>query len=123
VSARIQQEKQLAALEAHQAEMQRKRDSPQHRDIHRNSSPGQPKSADQVKCTAEDKIRGYGVHIELHIYCINFQEDISIFNVYYLGVMNLLVLTLPSKIFCILPFPLLYFACSSTLNSSNRRFA
>jgi hypothetical protein len=55
VSARIQQEKQLAALEAHQAEMQRKRDSPQHRDLHRSSSPGQPKSADQVKSTAEDK--------------------------------------------------------------------
>ncbi|KDR16038.1 rabenosyn-5 [Zootermopsis nevadensis] len=48
VSARIQQEKQLAALEAHQAEMQRKRDSPQRKDIHRSSSPGQHKSADQV---------------------------------------------------------------------------
>ncbi|XP_023717619.2 uncharacterized protein LOC111869952 [Cryptotermes secundus] len=33
MSARIQQEKQLAVLEAHQAEMQRRRDSPQHRDL------------------------------------------------------------------------------------------
>ncbi|XP_069692806.1 rabenosyn-5 isoform X2 [Periplaneta americana] len=33
VSARIQQEKQLAALEAHQAEMRRKRDSPQRRAV------------------------------------------------------------------------------------------
>lgn len=48
VSARIRQEKQLAVLEGHQAEMQRKRDSPQHRDLHRSSSPGQKKSADQV---------------------------------------------------------------------------
>lgn len=55
VSARIQQEKQLAALEAQQAEMQRKRDSPQHRDIHRSSSPGQQKSTDQVKSTLQEE--------------------------------------------------------------------
>ncbi|PNF32985.1 hypothetical protein B7P43_G16501 [Cryptotermes secundus] len=48
MSARIQQEKQLAVLEAHQAEMQRRRDSPQHRDLHRSLSPSQKKPADQI---------------------------------------------------------------------------
>jgi hypothetical protein len=35
--------------------MQRKRDSPQHRDIHRSSSPGQQKSTDQVKSTLQEE--------------------------------------------------------------------
>jgi len=45
VSARIQQEKLLAAK---QAEMLRKRESSQHRDVERNPSPSQQKSEDQV---------------------------------------------------------------------------
>ncbi|GFG29369.1 hypothetical protein Cfor_06116, partial [Coptotermes formosanus] len=48
VAARIEQEKQLAALEAQQADMLRKRDFPQHRDVDRNPSPSQQKSVDQV---------------------------------------------------------------------------
>jgi len=48
VSARIQQEKQLAALAAKQAEMLWKRESSQHRDVERYPSPSQQKSEDQV---------------------------------------------------------------------------
>lgn len=46
MSARIQQEKQLAAK---QAEMLRKREFSQHRDVERNPSPSQQKSEDQVR--------------------------------------------------------------------------
>lgn len=46
VTARIQQEKQLAAIETY-AEMRKKRDSPQRRDVHYTSSPNQ-KTSDQV---------------------------------------------------------------------------
>jgi len=49
VSARIQQEKQLAAIAAKQAEMLWKRESSQHRDVERNPSPSQQKSEDQVR--------------------------------------------------------------------------
>jgi hypothetical protein len=55
VSARIQQEKQLAAIKAHQAEMRRKRDSSQRRDVHCSSSPGQQKSSDQVKSPSHEE--------------------------------------------------------------------
>lgn len=50
MSARIQQEKQLAAK---QAEMLRKRESSQHRDVECNPSPSQQKSEDQVRLLKE----------------------------------------------------------------------
>lgn len=53
MSARIQQEKQLAALAAKQAEMLQKRESSQHRDVKRNPSPSQQKSEDQVRLRKE----------------------------------------------------------------------
>lgn len=53
MSARIQQEKQLAALAAKQAEKLRKRESLQHRDVERNPSPSQQKSEDQVRLLKE----------------------------------------------------------------------
>jgi hypothetical protein len=53
VSARIQQEKQLAALAAKQAEMLWKKESSQHRDIECNPSPSQQKSEDQVRLLKE----------------------------------------------------------------------
>jgi hypothetical protein len=53
VSARIQQEKHLAALAAKQADMLRKRESSQHRDFERNPSPSQQKSEDQVRLLKE----------------------------------------------------------------------
>ena len=53
MSARIQQEKQLAALAAKQAEMLWKRESSQHRDVERYPSPSQQKSEDQVRLLRE----------------------------------------------------------------------
>jgi hypothetical protein len=57
VSARIQQEKQLAALRAaKQAEMPWKRESSQHRDVERYPSPSQQKSEDQVRLLRDCRV-------------------------------------------------------------------
>jgi hypothetical protein len=63
VSARIQQEKQLAALAAKQAETLRKRESSQHRDVERNPSPSQQKSEDQVRLLKEYGVLTDSIHL------------------------------------------------------------
>jgi hypothetical protein len=121
VSARIQQEKQLAALEAQQAEMQRKRDSPQHRDIHRSSSPGQQKSADQVMPTSQEDSEDMVLMLDFIFTLLIFKKrEICTICIIPL-VINLLVLILLSKTFFSLPFSLPHFTCNSTLTSADRK--
>lgn len=85
MAARIEQEKQLAALEAQQADMLRKRDFPQHRDVDRNPSPSQQKSVDQVML-----LKQCGVTTD-SIYCPHFQRKRN-FVPHFSDIINLLVL-------------------------------